>query len=284
VLLETVVTVCRDPRVDLFVAEAPGPPDRTLLVIHGGPDWDHTYLREPLQQLAGRHRVLWTDLRGCGRSTTGLADQDYNPDAAVSDLLALLDHYAPAETIDVLGFSYGGCIAQRLAIAAPQRLRRLVLASTTLLPVPEDSYDAWPERQQLAKTASAVWDTSVATGAELTREAAQVAAPLSVWRREVRAEWDDRLAAIRFSAEWLKPLRAGTLQPAFPENSPAHLAALDIPILLLHGRQDMTFPAALAQKAGRLIPRAQCVVLDDAGHMAHVDQPTHWLAVVRDFL
>lgn len=283
-MLENVVTVCHDPRVDLFVAEAPGPSGRTLLVIHGGPDWDHTYLREPLQQLAGRHRVLWTDLRGCGRSTTGLADDDYNPDAVVSDLLALLDQYAPAETVDVLGFSYGGCIAQRLAIAAPQRLRRLVLASTTVLPVPEDSYDAWPERQQLAETASAVWDTSPATGAELTREAAQAAAPLSVWRREVRAEWEDRLAAIRFSAEWLRPFRAGTLRPALPEDSAVRLAELDMPILLLHGRQDMTFPAALAQEAGRQIPRAQCVLLDDAGHMAHVDQPTRWLAAVRDFL
>lgn len=44
--------------VDLFVAWADGPADRTLLVIHGGPDWDHSYLREPLDALAGTHRLL----------------------------------------------------------------------------------------------------------------------------------------------------------------------------------------------------------------------------------
>jgi pimeloyl-ACP methyl ester carboxylesterase len=119
VLAEGFVTVCDSPRVDLFVAVAPGPPDRTLLVIHGGPDWDHTYLREPLEQLAGRHRILWPDLRGCGRSSTDLADDEYDPDAVVTDLLALLDHFAPTDAVDVLGFSYGGCVAQRLAIAAP---------------------------------------------------------------------------------------------------------------------------------------------------------------------
>lgn len=283
-LAERFVAVCARPRVDLFVAEAPGPADRTLLVIHGGPDWDHTYLLEPLQQLAGRHRILWPDLRGCGRSTTGLADDDYDPDAVVGDLLALLDECAPAGTVDVLGFSYGGCVAQRLAIAAPQRLRRLILASTTVLPVPQDSYDAWPERQRLAETASAVWNTSGATGAALTREAAYAAAPLSVWRPEARPDWADRLAAIRFSAEWLRPFRAGTLRPALPEHSAKCLAELDIPILLLHGRQDMTFPAALTQQAADQIPRAKPVLLDDAGHMAHVDAPTRWLSAVRDFL
>lgn len=283
-LIEDFVVVSRDPRVELFVTEAPGPSDRTLLVIHGGPDWDHSYLLEPLQQLAGRHRVLWPDLRGCGRSTAGLPDDHYNADAVVTDLMALLDHYSPGTPTDILGFSYGGCVAQRLTLAAPARVRRLVLASTTMLPVPDNSYDAWPERQRLADEVSKVWNSSLATGAELTREAARAAAPSSVWRPESRAEWERRLAAIRFSGEWLRTHRAGTLRRALPEHSPTRLAALDVPILVLHGRQDMTFPAGLAQDAADRIPQAQCILLDDAGHMAHVDQPTRWLAAVRDFL
>jgi hypothetical protein len=44
VLTETLVAVSADPRVELLVAQSPGPADRALLVIHGGPDWDHTYL------------------------------------------------------------------------------------------------------------------------------------------------------------------------------------------------------------------------------------------------
>ncbi|MEU4548225.1 alpha/beta fold hydrolase [Nonomuraea dietziae] len=45
-----------------------GPRDRTLLIVHGGPDWDHSYLVEPLDRLAGERRLLFPDLRGCGRS------------------------------------------------------------------------------------------------------------------------------------------------------------------------------------------------------------------------
>ncbi|SPL95498.1 3-Oxoadipate enol-lactone hydrolase/4-carboxymuconolactone decarboxylase [[Actinomadura] parvosata subsp. kistnae] len=53
---------------------------------------------------------------------------------------------------------------------------------------------------------------------------------------------------------------------------------------MLHGRQDMTFPAALAERAARLIPYARAAILDEAGHMAHVDQPGPWLEAVSGFL
>jgi hypothetical protein len=51
-----------------------------------------------------------------------------------------------------------------------------------------------------------------------------------------------------------------------------------------HGRQDMTFPAALAERTAALLPGATAVVLDEAGHMAHVDQPECWLAALSAFL
>jgi pimeloyl-ACP methyl ester carboxylesterase len=79
-----------------------------LLVIHGGPGWDHSYLRVPLADLCGCHQLLLPDLRGCGRSTGGLGDDAYTPDLAVADLIELLDAL-DVDRCDVLGFSYGGC-------------------------------------------------------------------------------------------------------------------------------------------------------------------------------
>jgi len=128
--------------VTLFTSVSPGPPDRALLVVHGGPDWDHTYLRDPLSGLAGDWRLVLPDLRGCGRSTTGLASGQYTPDAVVGDLLALLDHLGIARAA-VLGFSYGGLIAQRLLAAAPERVTRLIVASSSVLPVPADAFAGW---------------------------------------------------------------------------------------------------------------------------------------------
>lgn len=236
------------PDVRLFTASTDGPADRTLLVVHGGPDWDHSYLTDPLARLAGRVRVLLADLRGCGRSTRGLPDDRYTPDAVVGDLLAVLDAFGAARA-DVLGFSYGGLLAQRLALAAPDRVRRLVVASSGVLPVP-----------------------------------AVAGAPANVWRAEALPGYLRRLDAVRFSAEWLRPWRAGTLPPARPDSAARRLAAQGTPLLLLHGRQDMVFPAALAARAAELVPAARAVLLDDAGHMAHSDQPERWLAAVAEFL
>jgi pimeloyl-ACP methyl ester carboxylesterase len=266
--------------VDLFVARTAGPADRTLLVIHGGPDWDHSYLREPLADLAGEHRLIMPDLRGCGRSTSGLADDQYTPDAVVADLLALLD----GARTDVLGFSYGGLIAQRLTLAAPDVVRRLVVASSSVLPVPADAFGDWPERAERRAAEAAVWSDPSRSGPELTRAAAVAGAPANVWRADRLPGYLRRLEAVRFSAEWLRPWRAGTLPSPRVEHAVDRFAALDIPLLLLHGRQDVVFPAALAEQAAAMIPSAHAVVLDEAGHMAHVDQPGAWLAAVREFL
>jgi pimeloyl-ACP methyl ester carboxylesterase len=283
VLFEDVVPVSTDPEVALFVAHSACPADRTLLVIHGGPDWDHTYLREPLVELAGTHRLVMPDLRGCGRSSRGLPDDQYTPDAVVGDLLALLDALG-VERADVLGFSYGGLIAQRLTLAAPDRIRSLVVASSSVLPVPADAFDGWSERDERRAASADVWSDAELSGPALSRAAAIASAPADVWQEQALPGYLRRLEAVRFSAEWLRPWRAGTLPSPRQANAAERLAALDIPMLLLHGRQDMTFPAALVDQTLGLIPAARAVVLDQAGHMAHVDQPREWLAAVREFM
>lgn len=280
---ETSVPVSADPPVDLFVARTDGPADHAVLVIHGGPDWDHSYLREPLARLAGRHRLLLPDLRGCGRSTTGLADDRYTPDAVVDDLTSLLDALDVA-TADVLGFSYGGLLAQRLTLAAPQRVRRLIIASSSVLPLPDNAFHDWPERDRRRVGERAVWSNTELAGPELTRRAAVAGAPANVWQESALPDYLARLQRVRFSAEWLRPLRAGTLPPARCHDAATRLAALHIPILLLHGRQDMTFPVALVEPTTAVIPAARAVVLENAGHMAHIDQPEQWITAVGEFL
>jgi pimeloyl-ACP methyl ester carboxylesterase len=280
---ESHVVVSADPAVRLFVAQSQGPVDRALLVIHGGPDWDHSYLREPLDRLAGRHRLILPDLRGCGRSTRGLADGRYTPDAATGDLAVLLDALGIAGA-DVLGFSYGGLLAQRLALAAPHRVRKLVIASSSVLPVLPGAFDGWAERERRTAAARRAWSDPTLSGPELTRAAAIAQAPADLWRQDAMAGYLARLQRVRFSAEWLRPWRAGTLPPAHHDHAARRLAALGTPMLLLHGRQDMTFPAALAQQAAALIPAARAVILSGAGHMTHVDQPEQWIAALGAFL
>jgi poly(3-hydroxyalkanoate) depolymerase len=80
-----------------------------------------------VRQFAGR-RIIRFDAPGTGRSSTPIFPVSV---AALAELAAtVLDLYDVASA-DVVGFSYGGAVAQQLAFAHPDRIRRLVLAATT---------------------------------------------------------------------------------------------------------------------------------------------------------
>jgi len=281
---ESRVAVAANPVVELLVAEAAGPSERTLLVIHGGPDWDHTYLRDPLGELGGTHRLLLPDLRGCGRSTRGLPEDQYSWDLIVADLLALLDHVG-VRRADVLGFSTGGLVAQRLALAAPTRVRRLIVASSSVFPVPTNAFNGWQDRsRRQAEATRQEPDPTDLSGPELTRAWATTSASMNVWRADRQPEYLGRLDAVHFSGDWARVWLSGELSSARPQDAAARLRKTAVPILLLHGRQDMIFPMHLAEQAAVEIPTARAAVLDDAGHMAHIDRPEGWLSAVATFL
>lgn len=75
------------------------------------------------------HRLIVFDHRGTGESGLGSPDR-YDTRLFAEDVVSILDH-AGIERANVVGHSMGGRVAQWLAIDAPQRVGRLVLASTS---------------------------------------------------------------------------------------------------------------------------------------------------------
>ena len=72
-------------------------------------------------------RLITFDAPGCGRSSTPLYPVTI---ASLADLAAAVLDHCGAPSADVVGFSYGGIVAQQLAYNHPTRVRRLVLAAT----------------------------------------------------------------------------------------------------------------------------------------------------------
>jgi len=110
--------------LNLFVREqGAGHP---LVMINGlGADsqmWDHAE-----QILSTRSRTIVFDSPGTGRSETPLLPRSLS--ALANIVTSLLDELGHRE-VDVLGFSFGGALAQQLARNAPGRVRRLALVST----------------------------------------------------------------------------------------------------------------------------------------------------------
>ncbi len=102
-----------------------GPP----LLFLGGTGWDLRAGPTPLDSILTRtFTVALFDQRGQGRTTK--PSGPYSMKAYAQDALAVADHLgwaAPA----IVGYSFGGMVAQEYAIRFPTRLGKLVLAATT---------------------------------------------------------------------------------------------------------------------------------------------------------
>lgn len=285
------VSILSVGRVALFVHEmgrrrSDVPP---LLVIHGGPDWDHSYLLPGLDLVAQTRLVVAFDIRGCGRSTLGLGPQGYQPEFVVRDVEGLIDLLG-YERIDLLGFSTGGEVAQLFVELHPERVRRVVLASTTAYPDVEKYREGWVEYEnRLAVVAP--WPDWVGfergnprNDADATVEWAVDGAPTAIWGLDRLDEYLGLLAEVRFTGEWMRPFLEGRLHPWRPSDPALVLRQFPGRVLILHGELDMSFPVQVAERLHVEVPTSQLAVIESAGHMAQFDQPTQWAGAVDAFL
>ena len=108
-----------------------------IVVVHGGPDFDHAYLLPDLDRLADEFRLVYYDQRGRGRSTAGVRPAAVTMQTEVDDLDAVRAACGD-EVVAVLGHSWGALLAMAYAIRHPDRLSHLIL----LNPAPASAVDA----------------------------------------------------------------------------------------------------------------------------------------------
>lgn len=96
-----------------------------LLLLHGGLGSIEMF-GDNLAALAATHKVIAVDLQGHGR--TPLGDRPIDMVAIGEDMAGVLDAVGEPKA-DVVGYSFGGGIALRLALAHPEKVRRLVAVS-----------------------------------------------------------------------------------------------------------------------------------------------------------
>ena len=243
-----------------------GPPLLLVMGLGGNIEmWDR------LERAVNRHGIqtIAYDASGTGHSPTRLVPQRM-PGLArqAAHLLDALGH----PHADVLGVSFGGAVAQELALGNPHRVRRLVLASTScgLGGVPGNplamSLLATPLRYYspafLRLTAGVLYGPTVTPREDLLREqiSARRARPPTLWG-------------------YTSQLVAGAGWTSWP-----WLSRIGAPTLVLAGDRDPIVPPRNARLLARRIPAAQLELVPGAGHLLLLDQPDHCAAVIADFL
>lgn len=182
---------------------------------------------------------------------------------AVDDLAALVLEQTGAETFSFVGLSLGGAVGMRLALDAPDRVEKLVLACTSArFGEPE----AWYERaatvrehglEAIADAVLARWFTPGFGEVGRFREMLLSTDPEGYARCcEALARWDVT----------------------------ADLGKIAAPTLVISANEDPATPPAAGEVLAAGIPGARFEVLANAAHLANVEQPHHFNKLLEEHL
>ena len=249
-----------------YVREGKGDP---VVLLHGylfGAQWWHPQI----EALRDRYDVIAVDLRGQMGSETTDARAAYDLWNQAEDIHALITQLG-LSSAHVVGLSMGGMIAMRLALAHPGSVRSIVLMDTSA--AGEDREKA--ERYEAMRGVVA---------------AGQIDHVLPALPPIFLADdfIESHPALVR---EWLEALRAANHRgivltgEAIDERDDIRhrLSEIEVPVLVIHGTEDVPIPVAHAEELVQLLPQAR-LELVSGGHQSNVDRPEETSRLIRAFL
>lgn len=250
----------------------------TLLLLHGGPGFDHSIFKPAWAALSDLAQIVYIDHRGNGRSDDG-DPSTWNLAQWGDDVKAFCDALGIVKPI-VSGTSFGGFVAQAYATRHPEHVGKLILISTAAKFEMEPMFAAF-ER---------------VGGAEIRRIAEDR------WLRptpEARALYIQRCLPFYTMSNAAPEImqRATTKYPVAKHFSGATgemvrfdfratLASVLCPTLVMAGEQDPMTPVAFSEVIAARLPHhlVQFERFEDCGHGVVGDQPERAFRVLREFM
>ncbi len=256
-----------------------------IVVLHGGPGFDHRQFLPYIWELAEGHQVILYDQRGTGLSESAVDSASINIDTFVADIEAVRNHFG-LDRINLLGHSWGGILAMYYADRHPDRLRSLVLCSTTA------SINAFGEMRANYIELRTPEDEASLTeiGGSDAFNNGDPEAWERFWRVWFRTYFQDRAQADRldlfFPPNTIKNcgiVGSYVLGSIGSFDLHANLANIPFPTLILHGLAD-PMPASYAERIHEAIPNSELILTQGVGHWFFVDGTEVFSKSVLGFL
>ncbi|MBX3187213.1 MAG: alpha/beta fold hydrolase [Labilithrix sp.] len=233
-----------------------------LVMLHGFA-LDARMWRRQVEAFSSAYRVLTVDLPGFGPQGRELGQVD-----PAADVLRALDA-TKIDRVHVVANSFGAAVASDLALRHPGRVRSLTFVGPLLLG---------------RRTGIEAWSRCVALAAEGDKATAA-----EIWL-------DDPLFEhLRHDEELFEELRGivldyggghwtGRVSSHWSDPDPVpRLRKLDIPALVVSGEKDIPSFIQMAEAYARTLPRARREVIAGAGHLANVERPAEFNALLQEF-
>lgn len=250
-----------------------------ILLLHGGPDFDHNYFLPDMDRLSDLYRLIYYDQRGRGQSSGQV--QDVSLQSELQDLERVREYFQ-LESMAVLGHSWGGLLAMEYAIRYPDRVSQLILMNTA----PASSEDYQFFRQERSKNAPEDVEMLKALRETAAFQEGDPAAVMAYYRIHYRGtlrqpEHLERLMrglSVHFTNQSI--LQAWAIEDRLMQetwwasdyNLLPKLSQLHIPTLVIHGDYDFV-PVECVAHIAQAIPGARLVVLSDCGHFSYLEHP-----------
>lgn len=251
----------------------------TLLLLHGGPGGDHSTFKPRFSHLTDIAQLIYIDHRGNGRSSYG-DPQTWNLPQWGDDIRAFCDALGIEKPI-VLGYSFGGMVAQSYATRHPDHPGKLILFSTSPKVDREEIYATFARLggPKAGEAARARYTTPSAETSEAFR---QYCSP--VYNRRGTKDPDAIERSVRNDSvayRWSQP-DGESVQFDFR----AALGRVQCPTLVMHGEDDPITPISRGELIAASLPPAlvRFERFANAGHGVHIDDPERAFAVLREFI
>ena len=272
----------------------PTPGQAPLVMVHGWMDVAASY-QFVVDAFAQDRYVIAPDWRGYGDTDSGQADSYWFPDY-LADLDFLLDHYAPAQTVDLVGHSMGGNIVMLYAGVRPERIRRLVnlegfgMPATTPDQAPGRFANWMDELKKLHRGQMALkaYDSAAGVARRLMKTNPRLGQDKANWLAQHWAH-EDAQGKWRILGD---PAHKITNAQLYRVDELMEIyQRISMPVLSVEASDnslDLWWKGkfTLAQYHERLktVPQVEIARIEDAGHMMHHDQPEVLATLIERFL
>ena len=267
---------------------------RPVIVLHGGPDFDHSYLLPDLDRLKDTFRLIYYDQRGRGKSAENVRPEDVTLTSDLDDLDLVRQHFG-LNSVVLLGHSWGAVLALEYALRHPTLVSHLILMN----PAPASAADVTAFRKIYIEKLGPDMDRQRAIVASSAYQAGDPEAVNARYRIHfkpalARTEDYERLMTTMHAA-FLSQGSAGIVKARAVEDRlmrdtwqvPGYdltpkLRSLRIPTVVIAGDKDF-FPIEVAAHIADALPNGHLMTMKNCGHFAYLECPGDTRKALLDF-
>jgi proline iminopeptidase len=259
-----------------------------VIVLHGGPGLDSSYLLPQMEKIGKQHQVVFYDQRGSGKSIAGSLDAKYfNLDQFVQDLEQLRQTLGYNKIV-LIGHSWGGMLAMAYAIKYPQHMSALVLMNSE--PSTSEGFTAFAKKYEKRVKPISKKIEAIVKSPPFTQGNQQTFDRYCrlIFKTYLYNKDDVNKLSLAFSSLTAKnQLKIGAFfsKGLFekPYDLRKELNKLNIPTLVIHGEAD-PIPLWTAEQTTSAIPNAQLIVIKKSGHFSYAENEKGVFTAITDFI